>query len=359
MTRSPVLSSWLFMVMALVSLFLVPPHSTHAFTISGCSPPPFSSRTCLYGKGFRGAKNKQAALAKKLELAKKQQQKDTTSSSSNDDDKDGEIDGLVEEATQQEKNTEEEDAHAEFAKLLAKSPPPKTTSSPAGNVNCSIKTSNYDLTKQMNALKKQKKQQDFKHQKQKAKSGKKNSSSKQSAEEDDEEYFEANIVLEVGDKARRYDFESLLDASSGMPLGPIQAATLVPWVPPYLMEYMLIVADPRRQSNDLRQCVQYLLQSTTSITKGTIVAINTDESLKDTQSWMQRNDISNNINVHVLSDKSSSLEWMTTYSCCTNPWSTHLLLIDNNGCIQNNIEEVKPSQICQIVTDLIKPYEGE
>ena len=82
-----------------------------------------ASSTCLFGKGFRGAQNKQAALAKKLELAKKQQQQKDSGIDEKEED---------ESVTQQEgdkkkklekKKVEDDDAHAEFAKLLAKNQP--------------------------------------------------------------------------------------------------------------------------------------------------------------------------------------------------------------------------------------------
>ena len=46
--------------------FLGPPSTTTTTTTT----------TCLYGKGFRSAKNKQAAMAQKLELARKKNQKE-------------------------------------------------------------------------------------------------------------------------------------------------------------------------------------------------------------------------------------------------------------------------------------------
>jgi hypothetical protein len=67
-----------------------------------------------------------------------------------------------------------------------------------------------------------------------------------------------NEALQEGDVARRRDFESLVALESSRPLGPMGAAQLVPWVPPYLADYLVVVADPRKQSGDLRQSIQYL-----------------------------------------------------------------------------------------------------
>jgi len=67
--------------------------------------------------------------------------------------------------------------------------------------------------------------------------------------------------LSEGDEAKRADFEALVSSETSRPLGPVEAALLVPWVPPYLSEYLVVLADPRRQSRDLRQAVGCLLAS--------------------------------------------------------------------------------------------------
>jgi hypothetical protein len=69
--------------------------------------------------------------------------------------------------------------------------------------------------------------------------------------------------LQQGDVAKRIHFEQLvametMSSSSQQPLGPIGAAQLVPWVPPYLTNYLVVLADPRKQSGDLRQTIAYL-----------------------------------------------------------------------------------------------------
>jgi hypothetical protein len=58
--------------------------------------------------------------------------------------------------------------------------------------------------------------------------------------------------------ARRIHFESLINVRTKQPLGPIGAATLVPWVPPYLYRYILILVDPRKQSTEWRTALQYI-----------------------------------------------------------------------------------------------------
>ena len=81
--------------------------------------------------------------------------------------------------------------------------------------------------------------------------------------------------LQEGDVARRRDFESLVSVETKKTLGPIGAAQLVPWVPPFLSNYMIVLADPRRQSRDLRKSVQYLASSPGEVLSQLIV-INAD-----------------------------------------------------------------------------------
>jgi hypothetical protein len=65
-------------------------------------------------------------------------------------------------------------------------------------------------------------------------------------------------VLQEGDIAKRLDFETLISLITSQRLGSIGAAQLVPWVPPYLQNCLVVLADPRPQSSDLRRSIQYL-----------------------------------------------------------------------------------------------------
>ena len=62
--------------------------------------------------------------------------------------------------------------------------------------------------------------------------------------------------------AQRLNFEGLVEITTekaaNNPLGPIGAAQLVPWVPPYLNDCLVVFVDPRSNSGDLRQTVKYL-----------------------------------------------------------------------------------------------------
>ena len=71
-------------------------------------------------------------------------------------------------------------------------------------------------------------------------------------------------VLQEGDNAKRIHFETLISLKTAQPLGSIGAAQLVPWVPPFLHEYLVVLADPRPLSSDLRRTIQYLVSSKNS-----------------------------------------------------------------------------------------------
>jgi hypothetical protein len=58
--------------------------------------------------------------------------------------------------------------------------------------------------------------------------------------------------------AQRIHFESLIDVETSRPLGAIGAAQLVPWVPPYLTDCLIVLVDPRANSGDLRQALKYV-----------------------------------------------------------------------------------------------------
>jgi hypothetical protein len=88
--------------------------------------------------------------------------------------------------------------------------------------------------------------------------------------------------LQQGDVAKRIHFEQLFSmenmASSSQPLGPIGAAQLVPWVPPYLTNYLMVLADPRKHSGDLRQAILYLTSNLALDILPNVVVITSDSN---------------------------------------------------------------------------------
>lgn len=88
--------------------------------------------------------------------------------------------------------------------------------------------------------------------------------------------------------AQRIHFESLIDVGTSNVLGAIGAAKLVPWVPPFLTDCLIVFCDPRPSSGDLRQAFKYLtsnFQDDEDSTKATdqVVFISA-ESVEETRS---------------------------------------------------------------------------
>ena len=327
--------SW-FVVLLLSPFFLWQQQSTllacQAFSLRLISPQrqqrrPETSFTALdMGKGFQSAKNKQAELVRKMQQAKQQQQQqkvdqENASDAINKQDKDTAATNKSKSQTKKD----HDDMHTEFRKLLASNLPPpepasstnvptlarpqkpKTPATPAAGGGPKVAARD---------LKRKRKRQQA------------NSELDKSNKESETEQ-EPIVVLQVGDKGRRRDFEKLVQPMTLQPLGPLQAAQLVPWVPPYLTDYLIVVADPRRQSNDLRATLQYIVNDeSAALLSATvkILAVTADEA-QELVAWQKRsglddllNDQDNDMFLTMVVDP--SLEWMHTYACVDqeNPW---------------------------------------
>jgi hypothetical protein len=214
----------------------------------------------LFMGGFNKAQNKQAELARKMQLAKTKAQNDDnpqqeasplTNNNNNPDD-------IID--PEEVKRLEE---RSEFAKLLLakknyQPPPPEPTSSWSAESTFTQSTSFGQRRPPPTT--------DMPHiHKVRAKDLKKSKKRKQSAVEAESEETEKRLLcLQEGDIAQRRHFEKLIALESSQPLGAMEAAMLVPWVPPYIHNYLVVLADPRKQSSDLRQSIQYLTSSSSS-----------------------------------------------------------------------------------------------
>ena len=200
------------------------------------------------GKGFNSAKNKQAALKEKLEQAKKQK-----GGEEKDDCKADEI----------QRQESSDDQHDEFARLLAESQPVRSESVFTQSESRAQPEAATNNKPKVNAkvLKKRKKM---------------TAASKKQGEVTEEE--ETTTTIREGDRARRRDFETLLSLRTSQPLGPMQAAQLVPWVPPFLTHYLIVLADPRRQSTNLRQAVQYLTSTLDPDVQSQVMVVSADDN---------------------------------------------------------------------------------
>jgi len=196
-------------------------------------------------KGLNRARNKQAEILKKMELAKKQN-KEGTSSTSDDNEQD-------QDAIHRQQQEQEYDRLL-FAELLAKSQPIASEKT--------FTDLSADITRTSNKSKVKAKQV-----KRKKKSLKQQSNVEQ---------VEKDVPLQQGDIAKRRHFESLVELSTSKPLGAAAAAQLVPWVPPYLSDYLVVICDARRQSGDLRQALQYLTSNLSSDVISQVIVISAD-----------------------------------------------------------------------------------
>ena len=57
--------------------------------------------------------------------------------------------------------------------------------------------------------------------------------------------------------AQRIHFEKLIGVETNQALGAMGAAELVPWVPPFLVDKLVVLCDPRQSSADLRKALHY------------------------------------------------------------------------------------------------------
>lgn len=279
--------------------------------------------------------NKQNDLAKKMELAKRQR-----------DGGDDDSESLAE--TQEDKVSKE---HSEFAKLLAKSPPPSAKKEPQV-------VQNQDIFRKLQVPKTP------------ASTGPKVTSKdlkrKRKAEEASKELSqdpsEGVRRLRLGSAARRRDFELLVEVETSQPLGPMKAALLVPWVPPFVCNCLVVLADPRRQSADLYKSIQYLEQAQSSSSSETMASqtiVISADSVPEMIAWKKRSQIGDTHHVRMLEDP--SLEWMKTYNCIhdVDRWSMSVLVFDSSGIIRHHSREVDPSHVCQLVSEVVATIEKD
>lgn len=307
------------------------------------------------GKGFNSAKSKQLELAKKMALAKKQQQSDEELQKG-------------EEATPANYDEEEQrlrQDRARFAELLrtikVSNPNPlyeddeldDLKRQSRGSVQSSLKAS---VTARAGALNAKRSKSNIST-KTKQRQKKDKSKTSQNEHEDDEDR-----PLQEGDIARRHDFEGLVSCETGAALGPIVSAQLVPWVPPFTAEYLVILADPRAQSSDLRRTIQYISSNVSPNIFQQVIAINSDE-VSITKSWVDRamtqqgDDGSGTEGdaglIRIFSDR--NWEWMRRYSAVDDGrWSMSMMVIDGDAVIRKVIRDVDPSQVCQVLAEAIE-----
>ena len=204
--------------------------------------------------------------------------------------------------------------------------------------------------------------------------------------------------------AERVHFESLLNITTEQPIGAMTAARLVPWVPPYWIDSLVVLTDPRRHSRDLRVALQYLAQpmehknnnrlgssrrtterqmnqnsneTTTDAKKAhhhktskrrvQVIGITADAP-QQARGWVKSGGLSD---IQVLSDP--HLEWMMAYRVIgggdsvlpdavlleqqqqqhdnSNEWSLTLIEFDTDGSVRRFLRNVDPAHVLSLVED--------
>jgi hypothetical protein len=162
---------------------------------------------------------------------------------------------------------------------------------------------------------------------------------------------------------QRLYFEDLIDVESSKPLGPINAARLVPWVPPYLTDCLVVFVDPRTNSGDLRQTLKYLT-STLDVNdeeKFTQqVAFVCAENVPELKSWLRRSEVQSRL--RMFSDP--ELKFMTAYGLVGGDdadyrWSMSMLVFDTNGTKPKVIRDVDPSHASQMALKAMKEHQAK
>ena len=144
--------------------------------------------------------------------------------------------------------------------------------------------------------------------------------------------------------AERIHFEALINVETNKALGAMGAAELVPWVPPFLVDKLIVVCDPRQSSADLRAAVQYLkgLENT----RLRVVGITADAP-QQAKGWWGRLKASEDDESSMQLFADPDLQWMTAYKVVV--WSLTLLVFDTDGVVTRLESNVDPSRVVSMV----------
>lgn len=163
---------------------------------------------------------------------------------------------------------------------------------------------------------------------------------------------------------QRSFFEDLIDIETGKTLGPIDAAKLVPWVPPYLTDCLVIFTDPRTNSGDLRQTFKYMTstledQDNNEKFNQQVIFV-CAESVQEMKSWLRRSNIESSL--RIFSDP--EMKFLSAYEVVGGDdtdyrWSMSMLVFDTDGKKPKVIRDVDPSHASQMALKLMKEYESK
>lgn len=164
--------------------------------------------------------------------------------------------------------------------------------------------------------------------------------------------------------SQRSFFEDLIDLKTSQTLGPINAARLVPWVPPYLKDCLVVFTDPRHNSGGLRQTLKYMkseLEGRDSNEKYNqqVVFVCTD-NVQEMKSWLRRSNIEPTF--PIFSDP--EMKFLSAYGLIGSKdiqyqWSMSMLVFDTDGKKPKIFRDIDPYHAPQMALNVMNEYESE
>jgi len=173
----------------------------------------------------------------------------------------------------------------------------------------------------------------------------------------EEQEREDNRAIRSGEERKFEDdpaptdaFEELVSVKTGNMIGKAGASRLIPWLRndrSRQSEYLIIVTDPRQKSDEFRSTARRLFQKLSSNTRRKLIFINAD-TIGENRRWLKKNEL----DIELYADE--KLNWMRSYSGLgSKRWSMSLFVIQD-GRIKSIVREMDEMFADDIVLDAIK-----
>jgi len=249
------------------------------------------------GKGLNRARNKQGELARKLALAKQQNKKKTSSSD------DGEGEKSQKDMTDEE--IKEKNDRLRFAEMLKN--------------QGSMVLNDYSTDGYLN---------------------------KQQEEEEIIAARSGRDRIFEGDPAPEEPFEGLVSPKSGNAIAERGAERLVPWLSstPSPNDFLIILCDPRDQSDELRQTLKNLVGELPSSLLAKMIVINGDTPAENRR-FLKKSGLKI---VDLYSDE--KLEWMREYTALGDTrWSMTMFILSDRRVVKlvRELDQYAASRVIQ------------
>ena len=255
------------------------------------------SSTAIYG-AF-GKVNKQAALQKKMEAAKRQRNGEDISQEAT------EATGKLSDEEMKKKNDIKR-----FQQLL---------DAEGGNINYDIDGGNYKTKLQ-------------------------------EEEEIDAGFRGVNRLFE-GDPAPSEPFEDLIDFTTGNALRKKGASRVVPWLNKSSAkqdDYLIVVTDPREKSSELRSALKNMSKLLTADVLARLVVINADGA-GENRKFLKNNQIEN---INMYGDEKR--EWMRAYTVLGEKRWAMCMMILKNGKVERIVREMDVELATKAIANSVK-----